>query len=67
MKQNLWCKFFRLHKYEIIQQEKKTDPKGNIIGLVIISRCTNCGKIKIEFVATDANYLADGRGVRTGK
>ena len=22
---------------------------------------------KIEFVATDANYLADGRGVRTGK
>ena len=33
----------------------------------IISRCNNCGKIKIEFVATDANYLADGRGVRTGK
>lgn len=56
MKQNLWCKFFKLHKYEIIQQEKKTDPKGNIIGKVIISRCTNCGKIKQTVVYTEEGY-----------
>lgn len=56
MKQNLWCKFFGLHKYEIIQQEKKTDPKGNIIGIVIISRCSNCGKILSKTVYTETNY-----------
>ena len=56
MKQNLWCKFFNLHKYEIIQQEKKTDPKGNIIGIVIISCCSNCGKIKDKTIYTESNY-----------
>lgn len=56
MKQNIWCKFFKLHKYEIIQQEKKTDPKGNIIGKVIISRCTNCGKIKQTTIYTEEGY-----------
>ena len=56
MKQNLWCKFFKLHKYEIIQQEKKTDPKGNIIGIVIISRCSNCGKISSKNIYTESNY-----------
>ena len=56
MKQNLWCKFFGLHKYEIIKKKKKTDPKGNVIGLVIISRCTNCGKIKFKTIYTESNY-----------
>jgi hypothetical protein len=56
MKQNLWCKFFGLHKYEIIKQEKKTDPKGNAIGIVIISRCTNCGKISSKTVYTENDY-----------
>lgn len=56
MKQNLWCKFFGLHKYEIIKEEKKTDPKGNVIGFVIISRCTNCGKIKSKTIYTEINY-----------
>lgn len=56
MKQNLWCKFFKLHKYEIIREEKKVDAKGNSIGIVIISRCTNCGKIKHTVVYTEENY-----------
>lgn len=56
MKQNIWCKFFRLHKFEVFQQEKKTDPKGNVIGLVIISRCSNCGKIVSKTIYTESNY-----------
>lgn len=56
MKQNVWCKMLNLHKYEIIKEEKKTDPKGNVIGLVIISRCTNCGKIKSKTIYTESNY-----------
>ena len=56
MKQNIWCKFFRLHKFEVFKQEKKTDPKGNVIGLVIISRCNNCGKIVSKTIYTESNY-----------
>lgn len=56
MKQNVWCKFFGLHKFEVFKQDKKTDPKGNVIGLVIISRCTNCGKIKSKTIYTESNY-----------
>lgn len=53
MKQNIWCKLLNLHKYEIIREEKKTDQKGNVIGVVIISRCTNCGKIKYTTIYTE--------------
>lgn len=37
-------------------KKKKTDPKGNVIGLVIVSRCTNCGKIKAKTIYTETNY-----------
>lgn len=56
MKQNVWCRFLNLHKYEIIKEEKKTDKKGNVIGKVIISRCTNCGKIKSNTIYTEDGY-----------
>ena len=56
MKQNVWCKFLNLHKYEIMQEEKKTDRKGNVIGKVILSRCTNCGKIKYIKIYTESCY-----------
>lgn len=56
MKQNVWCKMLNLHKYEIIKEEKKTDKKGNIIGKVIISHCTNCGKIKQTTIYTEEGY-----------
>lgn len=53
MKQNIWCKFLGLHKYEVLKEEKKTDPKGNVIGFVIVSRCTNCGKIFSKTIYTE--------------
>lgn len=56
MKQNVWCRFFGLHKFEVFKQENKTDPKGNTIGIVIISRCSNCGKITSKTIYTENNY-----------
>lgn len=43
------------------------DSNDATVGINIVSRCSNCGKIKVEFVATNANYLVDSRGVRTNK
>lgn len=59
--------FIGLHHYEVYKEVEVKDANDTTVGINIVSRCTNCGKIKIEFVATDANYLADCRGVRTGK
>lgn len=59
--------FIGLHHYEVYKEVEVKDTNDTTVGINIISRCTNCGKIKIEFVATDANYLADCRGVRTDK
>lgn len=53
--QDLKC-FLRLHKYEIYKEEEYKDGRGNIIGKVIISRCSNCGKIKSIIVETVKNY-----------
>lgn len=39
-----------------LNKKKKTDPKGNIIGLVIISRCSNCGKINAKTIYIETNY-----------
>ena len=38
------------------KKQNKTDPKGNVIGIVIISRCSNCGKIKAKTIYTETNY-----------
>lgn len=56
MKQNIWCKFFRLRKYEIIKEESYVDVKGNVIGKVFISRCTNCGKLNKQIVLTEEGH-----------
>ena len=53
MKQNLWCKIFNLHKYEIIKEENFNNRHRDIIGTIIISRCTNCGKIKHTKIITE--------------
>lgn len=55
-KQNFWCRFLDLHKYEIIEKAAKVDAKDNVIGTVIISRCTNCGKIKAKTIYTEEGY-----------
>ena len=56
MTQNVWCKFFNFHKYEILNEEELKDAHDILIGKVIISRCTNCGKIKTIKIHTEENY-----------
>lgn len=56
MKQNVWCKFLNLHKYEIMKEESMRDRKNNVIGKVIISRCTNCGKLRQTTIYTEEGY-----------
>lgn len=56
MKQNVWCKFLNLNKNEIMQEEPMRDRKSNIIGKVIISRCTNCGKLRQTVIYTEEGY-----------
>lgn len=43
---------FGFHKYEVYKEEQVSDYKGNIIGKVIISRCSECGKLKNHYVET---------------
>ena len=59
--------FIGLHHYEVYKEVEVKDSTDATVGINIVSRCSNCDKIKVEFVATDANYLADSRGVRTDK
>ena len=56
MKQNVWCKFLNLHKYEILKEEELRDTHGTLVGKVIVSRCTNCGKIKSVRIYTETGY-----------
>lgn len=50
MKQDVKC-FIGSHKFEIYKEEDiKLAGTDIIIGKLIISRCTNCGKIKTEEV-----------------
>lgn len=56
MKQNVWCKFLNFHKYVRMEEEPMRDRKSNIIGKVIISRCTNCGKLRQTVIYTEEGY-----------
>ena len=56
MKQNVWCKFLNLHKYEILREETLTNRHGDIVGTVIITKCSNCGKIKQTTIYTEEGY-----------
>lgn len=53
--QDLKC-FLHLHKYEIYKEEECKDVRGNVIGKIIISRCSNCDKIKSTIIETVKNY-----------
>ena len=55
MSQDFKCSIGR-HKYEVIEKKDVKNPYSAIIGTIIISRCTNCGKIKETTVYTDNNY-----------
>lgn len=56
MSQNVWCKLFGIHKYEVLKEEELKDSHGTLVGKVIISRCTNCGKIKSVRIYTETGY-----------
>ena len=56
MSPNIWCKFFGIHKYEILKEEELKDTHGTLVGKVIVSRCINCGKIKSVRIYTETGY-----------
>lgn len=56
MTQNVWCKFFNVHKYEILKEEELRNSYNILVGKIIISRCSNCGKIKYVRIYTDCDY-----------
>lgn len=45
-----------IHKYEVYKEEELTDIRKYVIGKVIISRCSVCGKIHVDKVYTVENY-----------
>lgn len=49
------CKF-GLHKYEVYKEEEFTDVRKYVIGKIIISRCSICGKIHVDKIRTVENY-----------
>ena len=59
MSQNSWCRFFGIHKYEVLKEEELREAHGNVVGKVIIYRCTNCGKIKFIKIYTETGYGRD--------
>lgn len=56
MKQNVWCRFFNLHKYEVMKEETLLNRHGDIIGTVIILKCSNCGKVTSKTIYTEEGY-----------
>jgi hypothetical protein len=49
--QDIKC-FFGAHKYEIYKEEEMKNFRNEIIGKVVINRCSNCGRIKVKRVYT---------------
>ena len=50
--------FIGLHKCEVIKEvEVKDVDTDTVVGINIVSRCTNCGKINSTFVSSDSRFL----------
>lgn len=43
--------FFGLHKYEVYKEEDVLDSRKEVVSKAIISRCSNCGKLKVSYVS----------------
>lgn len=62
MGQDLKC-FFGVHKFEIVKELEVKDIVSDdvnscpTVGINIIRCCTNCGKLKSRFVASNINNL----------
>ena len=47
---------FRLHNYEVYKEIDLIDVRKDVIGTIIVSRCTRCGKIKTTEIRTVNNH-----------
>lgn len=47
---------FSIHNYEVYKEIELRDYRDNAIGLVIISKCKDCGKIHETKVYNTINY-----------
>lgn len=47
---------FGLHKYEVYKELDLTDVRGNIIGKIIVTKCSKCGKIHKKNIITTNGY-----------
>ena len=57
MSQDVKC-FFGVHRYELLEQQEVTDERNaTVVGINYISRCTNCGKLKVTFVSKVESFL----------
>lgn len=45
-----------LHKREVYKEEDVINIRGEKIGKIIISRCSNCGKLKTTYIETLKQY-----------
>ena len=41
---------------EVLKEEELREAHGNVVGKVIISRCTNCGKVTSKLIYTETGY-----------
>jgi hypothetical protein len=47
---------FRLHNYEVYKEIDLIDVRKDVIGTIIVSRCTCCDKIKTTEIRTVNNH-----------
>ena len=47
---------FKLHNYEVYKEIDLIDVRKDVIGIIIVSRCTRCGKIKTTEIRTVNNH-----------
>ena len=55
--------FIGLHKYEVIKEvEVKDVDTDTVVGINIVSRCIECGKINSTFISSDSRFLEGDYG-----
>ena len=58
--------FIGLHKYEVIKEvEVKDVDTDTVVGINIVSRCIECGKINSTFISSDSRFLEGDYGYIT--
>lgn len=61
MSQDVKC-FFGVHRHEVLEQQEVTDERNAaVVGINYISRCANCGKLKVTFVPKVESFLRFNR------